>query len=103
MKNPLIEIRIDTEGVQNPHIWILDAGIDTIGSLALKYPVELQYFIPAIIKQFKNGNLFTKKKCVRALVNFKNAGIDISRYMPAREIGEFYKLLGIGYEAPEVG
>jgi len=93
--NSMFQIKMSVE-VSNPHIWVLDACIDTIGSLAEKYPFELEYFIPVIIKRFREGNFYTKKKCFKALINFSNSGIDIEKYIPKKELNAFNNMLPSG-------
>jgi len=92
LRMPLFEMRMGVK-ISNPHIWVLDASIATIGSLAKKYAADLEYFIPAIVEQLMRGNLYTKKKCVQALLDFRDAGIDVYKYFPKKKIEDVTKLL----------
>jgi len=91
-RTSFFEVRMGVE-TPNPHIWVLDASIDAISSLAKKYPSNLEHFVPVLIERLIDGNIYTKKKCVRALINCREAGIDISKYFPRRKIEDIARLL----------
>jgi len=93
VSTPLFSINMEFSFGPDPHIWVLDAAISAVGSLALKYPTQLEYFIPIILDQLLNGNQYTQKKSLQAIVNFKSAGIDIEKYFPKKNISHIVKLL----------
>ncbi len=78
--------------VSNPKVWVLDASIDAIGTLASVHGLELEYFIPPIIEWLIWGNQYTQKKSLQALVNFQQSGVDVSKYLPRKQM-EQYRLL----------
>lgn len=79
--------------VSNPKTWILDASIDAVGTLALSHACELEYFIPDIVSGLLKGNQYTQKKSFQALINFQEGGVDISKYLPRKQMEQFRPLL----------
>lgn len=92
ISTPLYEVRVSVE-VPNPHLWVSHASIDTIGNLATEHPLELEHFVPIIIEQLISEDSYIKRSAAQALINFRSAGVDITKYFPRQKIETITKLL----------